>query len=357
MGPLSPLAMGLRKAKLMMNPPPGGRAEDDRPDLFVPHYALTVDALPAPGAPWEQLIHFAGTFDGSVVLPERPLAEKFGADSRAAYAADGSLPEGLTMLRAALHAEQRDDYWSEEPGRGPSDLTYVHALVDRICELVIAGAHIAPSPWTVGGISDKVMNAYDRLLVGYASWGGWRYHGWLSYEDQANFLGPVIWSERDCDLRFCLELEKEWPGAVHQEFAISKSSRADYDPTTEKFQRVDVAVSDLSGFIEDASTGARFVRHRHEAFFEVKWFVKGFGTGRDAKARWADIPIDVAKLANHLAKERCAVAGMLAFDDEEYFQAQTLEDGWPAGVWRLYVGPSALRWRGLIRDAPSEPAA
>ncbi len=71
----------------------------------------------------------------------------------------------------------------------------------------------------------------------------------LSYEDEANFLGPRIWSERNCDLRMCLELEKEWPGAVHQEFAISKSSRADFDPVTEKASRVDVAVSDLSGFI------------------------------------------------------------------------------------------------------------
>jgi hypothetical protein len=89
------------------------------------------------------------------------------------------------------------------------------------------------------------MNAFDRLLVGYADWGGYRYHGWTSYEDPRNFQGPVVWSERDCDLRFAFELEREWPRAVHIEFAIPKASRVGYDPVTEKFQRVDVAISDF----------------------------------------------------------------------------------------------------------------
>jgi hypothetical protein len=195
------------------------------------------------------------------------------------------------------------------------------------------------------------MNAYDRLLVGYASWGGHRYHGWTSYEDERNFLGPAIWSERDCDLRFAFELEKEWPGAIHMEFAIAKSSRADYDPGVEKFQRVDVAVSDLASFVEDAGSQARFQTHRHEAFFEVKWFVKGWGNNRDAKSRNADIPLDVAKLARHVQLGRCAVAGMLTFDDEGYFGQQTFDGQWPENVWRLYVGPAALHRRGLLSPA------
>lgn len=321
-----------------------------RGDRVIPHYALTVGMLPEPGASWSELVHFAGTFDGYVVFPEPPVFAQFVAGGREQFVRDGSLPEGLTMLRTALHGEQRDDYWSDSDGPSTESLRYIHALVERIRQLVVSGAHIAPQPWTVGGIRDKVMNAYERLLVGYASWGGYRYHGWTSYEDERNFLGPVIWSERDCDLRFAFELEKEWPGAVHMEFAIAKASRADYDREAEKFSRVDVAVSDLSGFVEGADSYARFRSHRHEAFFEVKWFVRGWGTNRDAKSRWADIPVDVAKLARHVELGRCAVAGMLVFDDEGYFNKQSFEGVWPKDVWRLQVGRWALERRGLLAE-------
>jgi hypothetical protein len=67
----------------------------------------------------------------------------------------------------------------------------------------------------------------------------------------------------------------------------SKSSRSDYDRASEGFQRVDVAVSDLSAFVEDDGAFDRFRAHTHEAFFEVKWFVKGWGNNRDAKSRLA----------------------------------------------------------------------
>ena len=70
------------------------------------------------------------------------------------------------------------------------------------------------------------MNAYDRLLAAYASWGGWRYYGWAGYEDPATYLGPAVWSERDCDLRLAYELEREFPKAVHMEFPIAKWTRA-----------------------------------------------------------------------------------------------------------------------------------
>jgi hypothetical protein len=210
---------------------------------------------------------------------------------------------------------------------------------------VAAGAHLTPDPSTVAGIQDKVMNAFDRLLAGYATWGGYRYHGWTSYEDQRNYQGPMLWSERDCDLRFAFELEREFPGAVHMEVAISKASRTDYDKAAEGFQRVDVAVSDFSTFVEDDGSFERFRTHEHDAFFEVKWFAKGWGNNRDAKSRLADIPIDTRKLANHLRLGRCKVAGMLVFDDESYLHQQGSTEDWPDGVWRLYVGPSAVERR------------
>jgi hypothetical protein len=322
-------------------------------DRVIPHYGLTAGMLPDPESSWDELVHFAGTFDGYVVFPEMSAFSDFAAAGRESFARDGTLPEGLTMLRTALHGEQRCSYWDEGEPPDPETLRYIHAIVERIRALVVAGAHMSPQPWSVGGIRDKVMNAYDRLLVGYASWGGHRYHGWTAYEDERNFLGPVIWSERDCDVRFAFELEKEWPGAIHMEVAISRSSRADYDPGAEKFQRVDVAVSDLASFVEDAGSQDRFRRHRHEAFFEVKWFLKGWKGNRDAKARWADIPVDAAKLARHMELGRCAVAGMLVFDDEGWFDQQSLEGPWPKDVWRLYVGPWALERRGLLAPEAS----
>src|SRR5262249_14998621 len=158
------------------------------------------------------------------------------------------------------------------------------------------------------GIRDRLMNAFDRLLVAYASWGGHAFHGWTNYQDEQNFLGPVIWSERDCGLRFALELEREWPGAVHMEFAIGKATRADFDAAVEKAQRVDLAVSDLGSFSEDATSQERFRTLRHEAFIEVKWLLKGWrgqAFEMDARKRVLAVPVDLAKLARHAQLGRC----------------------------------------------------
>ena len=331
-----------------------GRAEAERCwDRHIPHYDLAGNMLPRFEAPWEELVWFARAFDGSIVEPTATGVRELAWEWRKRFVADGALPEGLTMLRAVLHGEQRLDYWGDEPGRPePDALRHSHALVEAIRAVVEGGAHVSPDGSTVGGIRDKVVNAFDRLLVGYAAWGGHRYHGWTSYENQHNYLGPVIWSERDCDLRFAFELEREWPQAVHMEFAIGKASRSDYDKSVEGFQRVDVAVSDLSAFAEDGTSFERFRSYRHEAFFEVKWFLKGWGDNRDAKNRLADIPVDVAKLANHARLGRCVVAAMLVVDDEDYFHRHGSTDDWPEDVWRLYVGPSALEGRKLIPTAP-----
>lgn len=316
--------------------------------LRIPHFALTVGDLPAPGASWDETVIFAESFDSHVVYPEHDRLQEFAVAARAAFARDGSLPEGLTMLRTALSVERRFPHFDNENLEDPDDMRYVHALIERIRALVVAGAHLSPSSTTVGGIRDKVMNAYERLLVGYASWGGWRYHGWGGPRDDATYHGPAIWSERDCALRFCKELEKEWPGAVHQEYPIAKYTRVKFQPPQ---RRVDVAVADFSDFVEGPDSAIRFRERQHEAFFEIKWCVKGWSdNSRELKSRREAIPVDIAKLANYIKQDWCTVAGMLVFDDGCWFQHQELEldGGWPKDVWRLYVGPWALRWRGLI---------
>jgi len=73
--------------------------------LFIPHYALTVFDVPGLGASWSETVRFAGSFDGFVVFPEIQGMEQFMIVSRENFARDGSLPEGLTMLRTALFAE------------------------------------------------------------------------------------------------------------------------------------------------------------------------------------------------------------------------------------------------------------
>jgi hypothetical protein len=323
-------------------------------DRVIPHFDLTAELLPKPGAGWDELTWFAGTWDGYLVLPDVPSAiQQLIESGREQFRADGSLPDGLTMLRTALYAEQRADYWNEGQGPAAEELRYIHALVERIRELVLPSANTTAPGGTLGGVRDKVMNAYDRLLVSYAGWGGHRYHGWTDYADAENYLGPVIWSERDCGLRFAFELEREWPQAVHMEFAIGKTSRGDFDSATEKPQRVDVAVGDPSAFIEDETSGARFGRQVHELFCEVKWLSKGWRGNtweHDARKRVAAIPVDLAKLAHHIALGRCAVAVMLVFDDEDYFAEHGADVTWPPGVWRLVVGPQALRRRGLLPD-------
>jgi hypothetical protein len=322
--------------------------EETKSRLFIPHYALTVYDIPAVGASWSETVQFAGSFDGYVVFPETQVIQQFMTESRESFARDGSLPEGLTMLRTALFAEQRWDHHGGEDSGGP-DVRYVHALVEQIRALVVASANLSPSATTLAGMRDKVMNAYDRLLAGYASWGGYRYYGWGGYEDEANYSGPAVWSERDCDLKLCLELEKEWPGGVHQEFPIAKWTRSDIGEK-EAIQRVDVAVLNLAEFVEGPDAATRFGGRPHEVFFEVKWCVKGWSdNAREHKARLEAIPLDIAKLANNLRLGRCRVAGMVIFDDGGWWARQSpdLNGGWPRDVWSLYVGPHALHWRGL----------
>ncbi|MEJ7786901.1 MAG: hypothetical protein WKF96_19040 [Solirubrobacteraceae bacterium] len=84
------------------------------------------------------------------------------------------------------------------------------------------------------------MDAYERVLEEYGRWGGHRVHGWTDFPDVRNFQGPMIWSEADCAFRLALEPEREFPRAVHTEFAIGKATRL--GASLEKGQRVDLVV-------------------------------------------------------------------------------------------------------------------
>jgi hypothetical protein len=209
----------------------------------------------------------------------------------------------------------------------------------------------------------RLRAACERLLTEYAEWGGHRFHGWTDFPDTSNYFGPVVWSEADCVLRFCLELEKEFPRKVHCELSIDKATRDDWERQREpvpegkrpRRQAVDIVVSDLDGFLADSTAQAVFRHRQHEAFIEVKWLKRGWRGHTfeyDARKRVKQVEEDLQKLAWNLEVGRCATAAMLIFDDEDYFEEHSTATTWPAGVERLVVGPAALKRRGLADLAP-----
>jgi len=208
-------------------------------------------------------------------------------------------------------------------------------------------------------IGQRLNTAFDRLLDQYAEWGGHRFHGWTDYDDPSNYFGGVIWSEADCVLRFCLELEKEFPQQVHCEFSIDKATRHDWErrlvPVPEGKrpgrQAIDIVVSDLSGFQADANAQHTFRHRQHEAFIEVKWLKKGWSDGpwrHEAPRRVREVDEDLRQLAWHLQLGRCWTAAMLVFDDEDSLHEYSPPIVWPSDVLRFVVGPAVLKERGLL---------
>lgn len=318
--------------------------------FLIPNARLTPGLLPAPQAEWSALSPFAVTFDGYRICPDIAVAAPLLEEARRTYQADGTVPGSLTMARALLFFEQRADHFGG--GYSPPEMRFVHALVEQIRERVETAHPGVPA----SGLSadedalDRVMDAFERFVLANARWGGYRYHGWTDYSDPENFFGPLIYSEADCALRLAYELEREWPGGTHLELAVSKANFGNFDPDSERKQFVDLAVSDMSTFVPDQTSQERFRTHRYEAFIEVKWFGKGSRHGAfeyDARKRVNAVPADLDKLARHLRLGRSRVAAMLVVDDEDYFEEHGTLD-WPAGVWRLIVGPALLRRYGLL---------
>ena len=343
----------------MADTPPETHVSEDtdgRWNHLVPNAALVAELLPRPGAPWAELAGFAGTFDGYYLYPPITLIQDALLEARSHFVRTGMLPEGgLSRHRSLLFLKQREDHFAGYGDLDADDLSFVHALVEAIRDEVrrrtSGERQPLDAPTSVGEIEDRLIDAFERLVFAYARWGGYRFHGWTRMDDTRNYFGPVIRSESDCTLRLAMELEREFPEAVHTEFPISKANFANYDPAVEPRQRVDLAITDLSGFLEDETSQDRFRALRHEAFVEVKWLTKGWRGGRfemDARTRVGSVHADALKLANHLALGRCAVAATLVVDDEDYFTESAGGFQWPGGVWNLVVGPRTLVKYGLL---------
>ena len=331
----------------------------------VANHRLGSGMLPAPQATDEQLLHFAGTFDGYLVRPT--MLPDFIARFQAAYERGERPALGLTAARTVLFAYSRWHHMTSWEGSLPDTWRpSLHWLAEIIRAHVARREAGVPLPTgTLAAVQDGVMDAYERLVEGYAKWGGYRWHGWTDFPDSHNYQGPVVWSEADASLRFAMELERQFPHAVHMELAIGKATRLDYDPDIERRQRVDLVVSDMSSFVEDETSQTRFQTLTHQAFIETKWLVKGWRGNRfeqDAIKRAASVWADTAKLTRHLQLGRCQVAAVLVIDDENYFSEHSPPDAPPAvdaeadEVWRLVVGPRALRDRGMLLAGDQAPA-
>lgn len=110
--------------------------------LPIPHVELTLDDLPHPRDPFEEVVRFAYTFDGYARFGMSMCGEMANRALKA-YLQLGEPPAWLTgdldRLRACLYFEARRWILLErEPDTRA--LVYVHALVDAIATHVDDGA-------------------------------------------------------------------------------------------------------------------------------------------------------------------------------------------------------------------------
>ena len=189
----------------------------------------------------------------------------------------------------------------------------------------------------------ELLGAFEDFTETYRRLGAHRFHGWDRAEDPRNYYGPLLWSEMDCALRMALALERRFPERVHLEMPVASWTFADYDKAVDKRQFVDIVVSDLREFVEDETTQARFIRHRHDIFIEAKYFPAGCSKTLkfDHLKKVPSVMADAERLQLHLERGHCSVAAVLVVDDDGLFSGESAKLDWPADVIRLVATPPA----------------
>jgi hypothetical protein len=125
---------------------------------------LTAELLPAPGAPWDELVFFAGTLNGYDILGDTEALQAFAEPIYERYRDTGELPDDLTELRLALFAEQRRDHFTDSAS-SPEVLAYIHALVEAIRAAVTGESADAPQTAASGnGASAAPAGPVDLKL-------------------------------------------------------------------------------------------------------------------------------------------------------------------------------------------------
>lgn len=170
----------------------------------------------------------------------------------------------------------------------------------------------------IEAIRAKILTAFGHLKATYALNGAWRYPGSRSGEE--GYLGPWGWSEGDYQYQLARLLEVEFPGCIHVEMPIRPCMvrNLGLPQGARGIEHIDIVVSDLSALSpEPEEAGRQFRAHRHEAFIEVKRYLKA--DPRWKSTNWRDfkkaVPADAERLGRHLVAERCVLAMMLIVDD------------------------------------------
>jgi hypothetical protein len=191
--------------------------------------------------------------------------------------------------------------------------------------------------------------AFGRFLELYARLGGHNYYGWDDYDEARNYKGPTLWSEDDCVFRLGLELEREFPHQVHLELPVARWSFADFDEAIDRQERVDLVVSDLVDFVEGQDSQQRFMTRTHELFVEAKYLPAGCSrTWRfDHVRKLGSIQADAQRLARHLERGHCLVAGLLVVDDDNLFEGIRDTVDWPNAVTMRVASPRELERHGI----------
>jgi hypothetical protein len=172
-------------------------------------------------------------------------------------------------------------------------------------------------------IVGSLYTAFRSLKTRYLEVGGWLYPGDLGESRGYGFLGPWAWSEGDYQYQFARALEVEFPGSVHLEMPLKPAFRSGLElaPGSKGTRHIDIVVSDLASLPVDHAPAGRLFRERtHEAFVEVKRFMKGREEFRNIN--WRDfckgVSGDAARLSEQKARGWCQVAALLIVDDRAW---------------------------------------
>lgn len=193
--------------------------------------------------------------------------------------------------------------------------------------------------------------AFQSLKKRYLNVGGWRFPGVLDEQRGWGFAGPWAWSEGDYQYQFALALERRFRRCVHLEMPLKAAFR---DGLSKKTAHIDIVVSDLSSLpLRDPDQAGRLLRaHEHEAFIEVKCYLKGLPEWRSIN--WRDFQQGVVPDARRLSdyKERgwCKVAAMLIVDDQGWHVGRMGDIDLPSDITYFVLRPPVARG-----EAPSCP--
>lgn len=285
-------------------------------------------------------------------------------------------PHGTAVRHYGFHVGLRRDgrFQSVAVGRSNAAQT-AHAqlespggLEDVACELAHSLTAILGREWTAEYVAGRLRRALDQypgnpqgltpperlheeridlafeaLRRVHVHFGSWRYHGRPDATHPAGFSGPVFWEEGDVQFRLAVELEREFPLAVHFDGLLGRAVSANWDAELDGGnQKIDIVVVDLRDFIEGPDALARRQNVVNDLLCEVKYIHKDNWASNVRNAISGTIS-DVDRLGRHLTMGRTRAARMLLVDDQLAFLRYRNTMPWLGDVVLEHVTPPEPR--------------